>query len=132
MFQVKQWFRNTIGDLKIIEIALIALLFWWSFILILPMDTFSSSPSYKAMAGIAPEEVWSVGFFIAAALSFIGMIYERKNIRMVGLIVGSWLWIFVSAMMAIGNVATTATGTYFVIFCLNAFVVYKVGERNGH
>ncbi|WP_422661712.1 hypothetical protein ACK8P5_26685 (plasmid) [Paenibacillus sp. EC2-1] len=118
-------------NFKMIETALIALLLWWSFILILPMDTFGTSSSYQAMAGIAPEEVWSAGFFIAATFSFVGMIYERKNIRLVGLITGSFLWLFVSAMMAIGNIATTGTGTYFVIFCLNTFVVYKVGEQYG-
>ncbi|MNJ03798.1 hypothetical protein D3C73_1642680 [compost metagenome] len=75
--------------------------------------------------------MWAVVFLVVAIFSFVGMIYERKNIRMVGLILGSTLWIFVAAMMAVGNIATTGTGTYFVIFCLNAFVVYKVGEKHG-
>lgn len=124
---IKRVFDNT----KAIETALIACAMWWAFILGIPLETFDSSNSYKAMAGIAGEEVWSAVFFVVAILNSYGMIFERKLVRQVSLIASAGLWVFVSAMFAISNLATTGTGIYFIVACLNAYVVYKVGEQNG-
>ena len=83
------------------------------------------------MAAMMCEEVWSGIFFIVAVLNIYGMILERFKVRIVGLILSNGLWIFVSAMFAIGNIATTGTGIYFILACLNTYVIYKVGEQHG-
>lgn len=83
------------------------------------------------MAAFASEEVWAAAFFVVACMKFYGMIFDRFYIRMVGLIASAGLWIFVSAMMAVGNIATTGTGVYFIVFCLTTYVIYKVGEQSG-
>lgn len=97
----------------------------------IPLDTFGTSSAYDAMGQIASEEVWSLFFFVVACLNAYGMIFERKLVRQMGLVLSNGLWVFVSAMFAISNLATTGTGIYFIVACLNAYVVYKVGEQNG-
>lgn len=118
-------------QVKPIETALIACAMWWAFILIIPLNTFEGGRAYDAMAGIASEEVWSAAFFVVACLNIYGMIFERKMVRQIALVASSGLWVFVSAMFAISDLATTGTGIYFIVACLNAYVVYKVGEQNG-
>jgi hypothetical protein len=129
--KISNFIKYTLEVVKPIETAIIACLVWWSFILILPLDTFGSSKTYQAMAAIAREEVWSAVFFIVAVLNTYGMILERFKVRIVGLVLSNGLWIFVSAMFAIGNIATTGTGIYFIVACLNTYVIYKVGEQHG-
>lgn len=124
-------FRYAVGQVKAIEVAIIASLMWWAFILFIPLETFDSAPAYKAMANIAREEVWSIVFLIVALINLYGMICEDFKFRQAGLIISTGLWIFVATMFAISDIATTGTGIYFIVACLNAFVVYKVGEQRG-
>jgi len=125
---LKPWLENV----KAIETTLFSLALWWAFILALPTDTFGSSITYNAMARFASEGVWATAFFTVAFMTLFGMIFERFYIRMVGLIASAGLWIFVAAMMAVSNIATTGTGVYFIVFCLTTYVIYKVGEQRGH
>lgn len=124
-------FKFVINQVKPIEVALIASAYWWSFILIVPTETFDSAKAYSAMANLAGEEVWSGLFFIVASINLYSMIFERFPLRVIGLIASTGLWAFVATMFAIGDIATTGTGIYFIVACLNAFVVYKVGEQHG-
>jgi small neutral amino acid transporter SnatA (MarC family) len=131
MHRLKRWLQPFLDNVKVIETSLIALSLWWAFILVLPLTTFDSSPSYAAMAKIAKEEVWSLVFFVLAAMKLYGMIFEKFRIRIVAHSISAGLWLFVAAMFAVGNIATTATGTYFIVFCLTSYVCYKVGEQRG-
>lgn len=124
-------FKFVINQVKPIEAAIVASLLWWSFILAVPTSTFDSAKAYSAMSNVAPEEVWSVIFFILAIVNLYGMISEAFQARMLGLICSCGLWAFVATMFAISDIATTGTGIYFIVACLNAFVVYKVGEQRG-
>lgn len=130
--KIFHWIRHVLDQSKAVESAIIAGLLWWAFILALPFDTFDTSIAYRAMSGIAREEVWSGIFFVVAIASLYGMIMEQYSIRVTSLVISTGLWTFIAAMMAMGSLATTGTGIYFIVACLNAFVVYKVGEqRNG-
>lgn len=131
---IKNLLKETIKALhqiKAIETAIITALLWWAFILFIPLNTFASAKAYSAMAGIASEEVWAVVFFIIAILCLYGMIYDSYRIRQIGLILSTGIWIFIASMFAISDIATTSTGIYFIVACLNAYVVYKVGEQHG-
>ncbi len=127
----KSLITRVLDNVKAIECAITALCIWWSFILALPTDTFSTSTAYRAMAHFASEGTWSIVFLIIGLMMFFGMVFERFWIRMVGLVAAAAIWIFVSAMMAVAELATTGTGVYFIVFCLTTYVIYKVGEQRG-
>lgn len=131
MKKIMNVIHQAMNQIKAIEAAIVAALLWWSFILAIPYDTFGSSIAYDAMADIASEEVWSGIFFVVALGCLYGMLFERHKVRQISLIVSTGLWAFVAAMFAIGYIATTSTGIYFIVACLNAYVVYKVGEQRG-
>jgi hypothetical protein len=129
--RVLKWIAGFLDHVKAIEVSLIAAALWWAFILAMPLNTFETAQAYRAMEGIASEEVWSGIFFVIAILNIYGMLAERYKFRLVSLVLSSGLWVFIAAMFAMGNLATTGTGIYFIVACLNAFVVYKVGEQRG-
>lgn len=129
--RVLRWIKNVLDNIKAIEVALIAALLWWSFILAMPIDTFHTGLDYKAMKDIASEEVWSAFFFLIAVLNIYGILSERFKLHVFSLCVQAGVWFFVSAMFAMSSLASTGTGIYFIVALLNSFVVYKVGEQRG-
>lgn len=125
------YIKEMFDDVKVLESAIIAALFWWAFILSMPYDTFGSAKVYQTMANIAVEEVWAGLFFVIAVISLYGMITDNLKLLIPGLCISAGLWFFVSAMFAVGDLASTGTGIYFIVALLNSFVVYKVGEQHG-
>lgn len=116
---------------RVIEVAVIAALVWWAFILIIPVDTFGSAKEFEAMANVAREEVWAVGFFAVALLNLYSMIMKKFALNVIALLISSGIWVYMATAFAISDIATTSTGIYYILACLNTFVVYKVGERRG-
>lgn len=130
--KIKNIFKLIVDQIKAVEVAIVSALLWWAFILSVPvLDTFESAKAYQAMANIASEGVWAGIFFVIAVINLYGMIFEKYRIRQGGLIISTGLWLFIAAMFAISDMATTDTGIYFIVACSNAFVVYKVGEQHG-
>ena len=123
--------KRFISHFRVIEVALVAALFWWGFILIIPIDTFGSSSVYNSMAEIAGEEVWAFVFIVVAAANLYSLIMKRFFINVVSSIISTGLWFYIATTFAINDVATTGTGIYYILACLNIFVVYKVGEHHG-
>lgn len=130
--KISSYLKFALDQIKAIEVAIVGALLWWAFILSVPiLSTFESAKAYKAMSNIASEEVWSGIFLVVAVVNLYGMIFENYKVRQGGLIISTGLWIFIAAMFAVSDMATTNTGIYFIVACLNAFVVYKVGEQHG-
>lgn len=132
MSYLKNLLRQITDSIKVIEISLIVLSLWWAFILILPLATFDSSPSYAVMVKIAKEEVWALVFFVLAAVKLYALIFDRSRMKIIAYSLSAGIWLFVAAMFAMGNIATTASGTYFIVFCLTSYVCYRAGEQGGH
>jgi hypothetical protein len=129
---------NQLHKVKAIELSLTLVALWWSIVLGLPYDTFSSSMDYDAMAGMASEGVWSLYFLCLGLVQSYGMfnenivlLYKKVNTKRLALLVSTGAWFFVASMFAIGNIATTATGVYFILGCLSAWLYVKVGGNNG-
>lgn len=128
-------FKELLGHLseqyRVIEVAVIMALIWWAFILIVPIDTFGTAKAYEAMANVAGEEVWAIGFFAVALLNLYSMIMKKFALNVIALLISSGIWVYMATAFAISDIATTNTGIYYILACLNTFVVYKVGERRG-
>jgi hypothetical protein len=129
LIMIKGWIKHLLRQVKAIEAALVALCLWWAFILFMPLNTFSTSSAYLAMSQVAGESVWALFFFLIAFFHGYGIATDNRKIRLPAVMCQLIAWLFVSAMFAIGNLATTATGTYFIISCLSAYVYFKVGEK---
>ena len=128
---IKHVFEILSDQFRVIEVAIIAALLWWAFILVIPIDTFGGAQAYDAMANVAGEEVWGCVFFAVAVLNLYSMIMKKFALNVIALLISSGLWMYIATAFAISDIATTNTGIYFILTCLNTFVVYKVGERHG-
>ena len=128
---IKNVLQHLSDQFRVIEVAIVAALIWWAFILIVPIDTFGSAKAYDAMANVAGEEVWSCVFFAVAILNLYSMIMKKFALNIIALLISSGLWMYIATAFAISDIATTSTGIYYILACLNTFVVYKVGEKHG-
>lgn len=86
--------------------------------LIAPAKSFIS-PSYDAMAGLAPEFVW--GFSVLLVGCFALYFSLKGSDRAIAHAFGALftLWLFVTVSFALGSLATTAIPTYF---CISIFM----------
>jgi hypothetical protein len=117
---------------RAVEVATTSLALWWGLILILPFDTFSSSSSYKAMAGIASEPCWGLFMLAIGTAQLFGMILNNYFIKRYSLLLATGIWVFISAMFGLSTFFSTASGTYFIIACLTGWLYMKVGGQFEH
>ena len=127
----KSFLKHLTEQFRVVEVAVIIALLWWSFILLVPTETFASAEAYEAMANVASEEVWGFFFLFVALLNLYSMIMDKFALNVIALVISSGLWAYVATSFAISDIATTGTGIYYILACLNTFVVYKVGEQHG-
>ena len=128
---IKEILGHLSNQFRVIEVAIIAALLWWAFILIVPVNTFASSDVYNTMANVAREEVWGIFFLAVALLNLYSMIMDKFALNVIALVISSGIWAYIATAFAISDIATTGTGVYYILACLNTFVVYKVGELHG-
>jgi hypothetical protein len=101
---------------KAIETLATWVSFWWGFVLLMPHDTFSVSPTYKPMNDLAPEWVWGVWMLSVSLLHLYGILKCNNKVKRLALLLSTSQWFFVSTMLAIAdfqnNVLTTGFGAY--------------------
>lgn len=128
---IKDALKHLSNQFRVIEVAIIVALLWWAFILFVPTSTFASAEVYNAMANVAREEVWGVFFLVVALLNLYSMIMDKFALNVISLVISSGIWAYIATTFAISDIASTGTGVYYILACLNTFVVYKVGEHHG-
>lgn len=132
---IQKTFKEILGHLsnqfRVIEVAIIAALLWWAFILIIPVNTFASAEVYQTMANVASEGVWASFFLAVALLNLYSMIMNKFALNVITLIISCGIWAYIATAFAMSDIASTGTGVYYILACLNSFVVYKVGEYRG-
>ena len=99
--------------------------------LLLPFDTFGSSPSFAIMAAIAPEWAWgsvilACGLGLLAAM-WIGSVHWRLRI----LILLAHLWLIIAVAVAVANYRSSGVISY-VFFCIIYIATYlRLAAENG-
>lgn len=96
------------------EFVAIATLLWTAFALALPGDTFARARAWRAMAQLAPEEVWAtasglVGLCMVAGL-FLPVLWRIRAHNLAVL-----LLLFYAGGFAYANWQSAAPGTYAAI-----------------
>lgn len=122
---------NSEKRFRAVEVATTSLAIWWGIILLLPFNTFVISSSYSAMAGLATETAWGIIMLAQGVIQLTSMVFRFKKIKQFSYLVATFLWFFIAAMFAVGELSNTATGTYAIIGCLTGWLYLKVGDQNG-
>ena len=119
-------FRETQGTaLAAINVALIAIMAWFSLILALPWSTFSTGVGYHLFAALMPEELWAVAFAIVAAIGVIGLWSKNRNVWTLSAMVLSTAHGTVALLIMLGNPIAVGSGTYLILAALGYYLVWR-------
>lgn len=88
---------------------------WWSAILFIPPSTFSTSPTYDFFASLGSEGTWAVVFALGAAIGAWGNLSHSREVHSMSMLVMSTMHMLIGIGCALGNAATTGTGTYLLL-----------------
>lgn len=103
-------------------------LFLWGVWIASPYwDTFNSTPTFRAMAGLPlPENVQ--GFLImCVGLSVLwGIVSGNRKLRKVSIFWSVLIWAFISAMFIDANYQSTATITYPMLALSGAWAYWRI------
>lgn len=75
--------------------------------LLYPLDTFSTSITYKFLSEIACEATWGIWITLLSIAYFLALMSKYKKIRLVALFCITAFWGFIAAGFYIGNYAGT-------------------------
>ena len=108
-----------------IHVALTAVMGWLAIVLIVPGDTFASSPTFHVMASIAAEERWAMVFWGAASVGLAGLTTSSRLVRLVSVLLVSTMHGIVALCFVLANPVTTGTGTYSIIAGLGYYLAWR-------
>lgn len=125
-------FKHTMTtyDIELVEVMSgIAALAWGLWLLIPPLDSFASSPTYNTMAMIAPEWLWGLAMSFFGSFQVQAAISHTLRSRKIAAITSSVMWLFITTMLAIGNLASTATVIYGVFTVFTVWSYLRISQR---
>ncbi len=108
-----------------IHAALTAVMAWLAIVLIIPGDTFASSPTFSLMADLAGEERWAMAFWGAASIGLAGITASSRVFRLVSVLVVATMHGIVAIFFVLGNPVTTGTGTYAIMAGLGYYLAWR-------
>lgn len=126
---LKRLAKHSFINFRGIEFFLAMTALWWSLLLFYPIDTFSTSSSYRVLANITSENIWAAYFLALTVIHIIGMILNCKRIKRLGILAAMGIWIFVGVGIYLGNSAATGSGSYIAIAGLCGWLYVKVGGQ---
>ncbi len=120
--------RNTIKRLFVydtepleawLDLAIIA----WGAWLILPFNTFASSPTYNAISDLVPEYILGLFMVVIAMSQFYG-ISSSHMMRRYALLAGSTICLFIMLTFAYSNPQSAGIPTFFALSmgCLFSYI----------
>lgn len=95
----------------------------WGIYLVLPFDTFASSPTYRGISGLVPENVLGLSMIVIAMTQFFG-IGASHMMRRYALLAGSTICLFIMLTFVYSNPQSTGIPTFFALSmgCLFSYI----------
>jgi hypothetical protein len=94
-------------------------------------DTFVSSPSFAAMAALAPEWVWGLALFGVGVVHLAAMIRRAYHWRRAMMFVFAVLWAFMAAMFLLSNPSGWGPVLYGILAGSSGWAYWRLSLRNG-
>lgn len=105
--------RAALGDAwYAVRCFLAAVLGWWAFVLALPGDTFSTSPSYAWFARLGTERGWAAVAGTASLFCASALFYRATWWRAASSLAAAAVYAVLAYGLWRGNPLSTGTGTY--------------------
>lgn len=106
-----------------------AALMWGLWLLNPALQTFSMSASFSSMAMLASENVWGFGMIMIGAAQIEAIISYDLDRRKHSSLILSTLWIFITAMLAHANVASTGVAIYGTFAAFTTWSYLRLSQR---
>lgn len=85
------------------------------------LESFDSSPSYAALAQVLPEWAWGLVMIALGVLTLYSISQQFGRLRRWLSLIHVIFWMFVSTLLAIGNLSSAGIPVYYVIAFLALF-----------
>lgn len=112
-----------------IHIALVAILAWLGFIIILPGETFNTAAAWTVFARVGTEAEWAMTFFVCAIIGALGISTQELWVKRGSLIVLSTAHGTLAVLFWRGNPMGGASGTYGIIALLGYYLVWRMAYK---
>ena len=117
-------------DIELVELMSgFAALAWGLWLLNPATDSFLSTPTFDTMKVLAPEEVWGVVMVIVGFFQVYGVVSHRLSVRKHSSIALSIMWLFITAVFAHSNLASTAVVIYAVFTAFTVWSYLRLSQR---
>lgn len=108
-----------------IHIALTAVLAWLGFVLLLPVNTFDTTPAWRLFARTASEEQWAIMLFAGATAGAIGIDTHRRWLRITSVLLLSTAHGTLAFLFLISNPTGGASGTFGIVALLGYYLAWR-------
>lgn len=115
------------------EASLSLVSIWWAIILFVNDDMFINLPSIFAyVTSFSTQTTWGIIFIIAALIKVIGLITERKYLRLIGLYCSLVLYgLITTGYILSSNPLISGTGVHFVLMLI-AYAAIREVKQDGY
>lgn len=112
-------------DGRTVEIVFLFLTFGWGAWIVMPWDTFHTSPSYKVLSFIAPEWLWGATALLIGTCRINGLVFDNYPLRIFAAGAGCGIWWTTWVGIAWYEWRSIGVPVYFV---LSSFCAYSLWE----
>ena len=117
-------------DIELVEVMSgVAGIAWGAWLLIPMLNTFDLIQSYMAMNMIASEEVWGVAMVWLGFYQVYAVVSHRLAARKRSSLAASLVWLFITSMIAISNLASTGVAVYAVFTFFTMWSYLRLSQR---
>lgn len=102
--------------LKVVELVLSYISIGWAYVMFISPDLFEQNTNWEKLSGILKYE-WVLGIIllVCALTKILGIIFNKKRVRWLGLIMSTVLWIVVATGFLIAD-GTFKFTTGFIVY----------------
>jgi hypothetical protein len=111
------------------EIHCAAIAAVWGVLLVLPGNTFSTTPSYDAMAHIMPEWCWGVMMLALSCQGIVGVVTAMQSLRRTAALYGVVSWSLIAWLLVLANPWATGGYVYLLTAITHGSTYWRLGAR---
>lgn len=136
MLALRLWRIARYSEFHLLEMFMgLGAIGWGIWLLNPAWQSFGSTPTFRAMASRAPEEVWGLLMLLVGCGQIVAAAAEAHTARRTLAQVAAWFWLFVSIQIGIANIASTGAVIYPVMLVTpNTLIFLRLiieGQRKG-
>lgn len=116
--------RFTETDMEMV--LAVSALAWGLWVLNPLQDTFTSTPSFQALAQFGPEWAWGMTVALLGAWQLLAALYGSPAVRQVAAWGMLLMWLFLAMLFAVGNVRGTGLPLFSTDALFEGVIIWRL------